>query len=83
MSVWTIAILAWLPAFALAVVAACRGAAASRLAAYQLALSLASPILIAMTFAFDQSSFIDLPLSVALLSLPGSMILAMFLERWL
>ena len=36
-----------------------------------------------MTFAFDQSSFIDLALTLALLTLPGTLVMALFLERWL
>ena len=40
-------------------------------------------VLVAMTFAFDQPSFMDLPLAMALLALPGSLLIAMFLERWL
>jgi multisubunit Na+/H+ antiporter MnhF subunit len=36
-----------------------------------------------MTFAFDQGSFIDLPLALALLALPGTLAMALFLERWL
>jgi multisubunit Na+/H+ antiporter MnhF subunit len=40
-------------------------------------------ILVLMTFAFDQSSFIDLPLALALLALPGTLAMTLFLERWL
>ena len=83
MNVWTLAAIALLPPFALIVAAAWRGAAMRRLVALQLATSLASLILVAMTFAFDQSAFIDLPLALALLSLPGAMAMALFLERWL
>ena len=36
----------------------------------QLATSVTTLILVLMTFAFDQSSFIDLPLTLALLALP-------------
>ena len=83
MNAWTLAAIALLPPFGIVVAAACRGAAMRRLVALQLATSLASLILVAMTFAFDQSAFIDLPLALALLSLPGAMAMALFLERWL
>jgi hypothetical protein len=35
------------------------------------------------TFAFDQPSFIDLPLCASLLNLPGGLLIALVLERWL
>jgi multicomponent Na+:H+ antiporter subunit F len=78
-----IATIALLPPFAGAVLAGCRGRTASRLVALQLASSLACMALISMTFAFDEAAFIDLPLALALLSLPGMLIIAVFLERWL
>ncbi len=83
MSPYLIAVLALLPAFALPLWAACRAGTGSRLVAVQLAAAVASLILVLMTYAFDQPSFIDLPLSLALLSLPGTLVLAIFLERWL
>jgi len=83
LSAWMAAVVALLPAFAVAVFAGCRGRTASRLVALQLASSLAGLILIAMTFAFDQAAFIDLPLSLALLTLPGMLVVTVFLERWL
>jgi multisubunit Na+/H+ antiporter MnhF subunit len=45
--------------------------------------SLTMLVLIALSFALGQSSFIELPLALALLSLPGSLLMALFLERWL
>lgn len=83
MTSWMTAVLALLPALAVPVVIACRGGTATRLIAVQLATSLTALILILMTFAFDQSSFVDLPLTLALLTLPGTLIMALFLERWL
>lgn len=78
-----LATLALLPAFAVPVLVALRGGASGRLVAVQLATSLAASVLTLMTFAFDQSAFIDLPLALALLSLPGTLVMALFLERWL
>ena len=36
-----------------------------------------------MTFAFNQSSFSDVALCVTFLSVPGTFLFAMFMERWL
>ena len=43
----------------------------------------ASAVLMTLSFAFDQPSSIDLALTLALLSAPGTLILALFEERWL
>lgn len=83
MTPWMLATLALLPAFAIPAVAAGRGATAGRLVAVQLATSVAVLLLALMTFAFDQSSFIDLALTLALLALPGTLVITLFLERWL
>ncbi len=83
MSIWLLATLALLPAFAVPALAAGFGDAGGRLVAVQLASAIATWVLILMTFAFDQSCFIDLALCLALLTLPGTLLLALFLERWL
>jgi multisubunit Na+/H+ antiporter MnhF subunit len=83
MSAWMAATIALLPPFALAAFAACRGRIAERLIAVQLATVFAMILLALMSFAFDQSAFIDLPLTLAFLSLPGTLVMAVFLERWL
>jgi multicomponent Na+:H+ antiporter subunit F len=81
---WLLASLALMPALVVPVLTACRsGSTAARLVAVQLATSLTTLILVLMTFAFDQSSFIDLPLALALLALPGTLGMTLFLERWL
>ena len=82
MTVWDAAIVALLPAFAIPVWAALRGGSAGRLAAIQLASSVFTIILVLMTFAFDQSSFIDVALAVPLLTVPGTLVFTLFLERW-
>jgi multicomponent Na+:H+ antiporter subunit F len=51
--------------------------------AAQMLSSIVVPGLVAMTFAFDQASSIDLALVLALLCLPGSLLYALFSERWL
>ena len=83
MTVWMAAILALLPALLVPVGLACRGPVGSRLVAVQLATTVTTLILVLMTFAFDQSAFMDLPLTLALLTAPGTLLMAVFLERWL
>lgn len=83
MTSWMLATVALLPALAVPVYVACRGSSGERLVAVQLATSVAELVLILMTFAFDQSAFVDLPLTLALLTLPGTLLIAHFLERWL
>ena len=83
MNVWHVAILLLLPPFAIPLAVAMRADADSRLAAVQVAGTLAALILALMTFAFDQPSFIDLALGLTLLSVPGTFLVTIFLERWL
>ena len=83
MTVWMLATIAVVPALALPLLAACRGDTAARFVAVQLASSVASLVLILLTFAFDQSSFVDLALALTMLTLPSTLLMALFLERWL
>ena len=83
MNVWTGAALALLPGLLVPVFLGCRGPVGSRLVAMQLATTMTTLILALMTFAFDQPAFMDLPLGLALLSAPGTLVMAMFVERWL
>lgn len=83
LNAWSAAAIALLPPLALAVWVAGRATLGSRLAALQLATALATLILALLTFAFGQSAFTDLPLSLALLSFPGTLLVAFFMERWL
>lgn len=80
---WLWATVALLPPFALAALMALRGPMAGRLVAAQLASAVAVPVLVAMSYAFDQPSEVDLALSLVLLTLPGTLLMAVFLERWL
>ena len=68
MTGWMLATLGFLPPAVAALLAARRGQAAQRLVAVQLATALASLLLALMTWAFD---------------LPGTLLMALFLERWL
>jgi len=83
MSAWTAAAVGLVPSLLLAVIAAGRGGAAGRLVAIQLAASLATFLAVVLTFVDDQSSSIDLALALALLTLPATLLFALFEERWL
>lgn len=83
MSVWPIAVWALLPALAVPVLAAMRGTVAGRIVAVQLASALAITVLMAMSFAFDQDSYISLAVALALLNVAGTFVIAMAVERWL
>lgn len=83
MTLWTAAILALLPPLILAAALAWRGRPGQRFAAYQLAGSVTVLILTLMAFATDQASITDLALTLVLLNLPGTMLVAVFLERWI
>lgn len=81
--VWLVLLVTLLPALGVVVFAGCHGGTMARLVAVQMASAVTSIMLIAMTFAFEQPAFIDVPLSLALLSLPGTLLMALFMERWL
>lgn len=83
MSAWLAAVIALLPPLAVCFYLGLRAETADRLVALELAASISALILVLMSFAFDQPSFIDLPLTLAFLSLPGTLVFAHFLERWL
>lgn len=82
-ALWTIAMLGFIPPLLVAAYLACRGGIGERAVALQLGTVLAVLFLICTTFAFDQPAFIDLPLALCLLTLPGTMLIALALERWL
>lgn len=44
---------------------------------------IASLALFALSLGFGQPAFVDLALTIALLSLPGALVFAYFVERWL
>jgi len=80
---WLVAAIAMLPALIVACRAALAGAPVPRLVALELATVLTSLVLVLLTLAFDQPSFIDLALTLIFLAFPGSLIYVHFLERWL
>ena len=83
MTGWMVATLALLPPFASAVLHSSRSTLSQRVVALQWATSLALTLLTLLTFVVEQSSFIDIPLALAFLSLPGTLLAVLFLERWL
>lgn len=83
LSAWLIAAVALLPPLALVVLYCGRGAIGRRLAAVQLASSIGVLMLVIMTFAFGQASSIDLTLTLGILTLPATLLFAVFVERWL
>jgi len=83
MNAWLIATIALLPPIAAAAGVGWRGSLAERFVAVEFASSLTALALVTMSFAFEQPSLIDLPLAIALLSLPGMLVVAHVVERWL
>jgi multisubunit Na+/H+ antiporter MnhF subunit len=63
--------------------AALRGGVGHRLAAVQMATVVVCWALVELSFAFGQPSFLDLALTLGLLSFPGTLVFALFLENWL
>ena len=72
-----------LPALLVGVVASGCGNLPRRWVAVEFATSLSIGLLVILSFAFDQSSSLDLALTLALLSLPAGLVFAVFVERWL
>jgi multicomponent Na+:H+ antiporter subunit F len=83
MNAWLIAALALLPPFACGAFLALRGTAASRLVAVQFASAITVFILILLSMAVHQHSFLDLALTLVFVTYPGMLIYTHFLERWL
>lgn len=83
MSVWSIGVWALLPALAVPLWVAMRGSVAARMVAVQLASAVTSAILVAMSFAFDQDSYVSLALAFAVLNVVGTFVIASAVERWL
>lgn len=83
MNAWLLASLGLLPPLIAAVVACGRGGVSGRLVAVQLAYSLAIFLLALLEFVFAQPSSLGLALALALLGLPGMLVLVLFRERWL
>jgi multicomponent Na+:H+ antiporter subunit F len=84
MSGWLWSAIGLLPPFGIGLWAtAAHGAVANRLVALQLATSLLTALLAILTYVFDQPASLDLVLTLVLLALPGTLVFALFTERWL
>lgn len=83
MNDWLYAAIALLPPFAVAIGVASFGGSAGRLAALPFAGTLTTLILMLLSMAVGQSSFFDLALAAAFISVPGLLLYAHFLEQWL
>jgi multisubunit Na+/H+ antiporter MnhF subunit len=83
MNPWLLCLTACLPPLLAPLWTACTGRVADRLVAVQIGTNITVLILILCSFAFDQSTLVDLPLTLAILSLPGTLMFALFYERWL
>lgn len=83
MNAWLASAIALMPPLAMPIYVGLRARSANRLVAVMFAGTLTALILVLMSFAFAQPSFVDLALALSLLSLPGTLVMARFLERWL
>ena len=83
MNIWLTAALALLPALAAAGALAATGDIPNRFVAVELASTLVVFMLMLLSVGYDQPSFIDLAITLALLSFPATLAYAHFLERWL
>lgn len=83
LSVWSVGVWALLPALAVPLWCAMRGSVAHRVVAVQLASAVTSAMLVAMSFAFDQESYVSLAVALATLNVVGTFVIASVVERWL
>lgn len=83
MTMWLWTVVALVAALLIPTVMACRGRMAERLVAAQMATALTVFALAAMSFAFDVPALMDLPLTLILLGVPGTLVIAVALERWI
>ena len=83
MNLWLTAVLGLLPALAAAGWVAATADVENRFVALELASTFAVFILMLLAVGYDQPSFVDLALTLVLLSFPGAFAYAHFLERWI
>ncbi|SER10411.1 Multiple resistance and pH regulation protein F (MrpF / PhaF) [Faunimonas pinastri] len=83
LNAWLLAALGLLPPLALSAFVALRGDPTRRLVATQFCTSNTLFMLVLLTVALDQPSFLDLGLTLVLVNYPGTLIYSHFLERWL
>jgi multicomponent Na+:H+ antiporter subunit F len=83
MSPFLVASIAMLLALALPAWVAVRGVLAQRLVALELCSVVTTLVLVCLSLAFGQPSFLDVAIALVVLSLPGTLVLTVCLERWL
>lgn len=83
MIAWLIAAGGLLLALVPCLIVVCRAGPMDGLVAMQLAGTIATLILVVLAQGLGRPALFDLALALALLSLPGMLIFAYFLERWL
>lgn len=80
---WLAAAIAMLVALVFPLWTTLHGGIAQRVVAMQMVSVVTAWALVALSLAFGQPSFLDLALTLGLLSLPGTLVFALVLERWL
>jgi multisubunit Na+/H+ antiporter MnhF subunit len=78
-----LSVFALLPPLAAGVLAALRGPLRTRPLAIQFVGTLVSIVFVLIALAMQQPSYMDLALTLTLLSLPGTLAYAFYMERWL
>ena len=79
---WAVALVMLLPPLLAAFAMSWRGPVGTRFVGAQLAGSVSVIAMAAMTFAFGQSSSIDLAVTFGVLTVTASLLYAVFVERW-
>lgn len=80
---WTMAVIGLLVCMLGPFVRCMRGDTVSRLVALEAASSMCVAILLALTEAYHRIPFVDLALTLALLTFGAGLVFTRFLERWL
>lgn len=78
-----LSVFALLPPLAAGVLAALRGPLRTRPLAIQFVGTLVNIVFVLIALAMQQPSYVDLALTLTLLSLPGTLAYAFYMERWL
>jgi multisubunit Na+/H+ antiporter MnhF subunit len=82
-NIWLTAALGLLPPLAAAGWLTATGNVANRLVALELASTLTVFALVLLSVGYGQPSFVDLALTLVLLSFAGTLVYVHFVERWL
>jgi multicomponent Na+:H+ antiporter subunit F len=81
--IWTLATAALMLGLACCMIACLRSRFSGGLVAYELASALSAMCIAALGEVFGRAPWFDLAIAMALLSLPGGLVFAVFLDRWL